>query len=253
MRIVVPVKLIPDLVEELNIDAEGKDFDRTWMRLVINELDLHAVEQAILLKETLSAEVIVIAPDVEGVEDVLFSAAAAGADRLIRIAGLGEGFNNHDLAHACQPILADLKPDLVLTGVQAHDDLDGQFGPILAESLGYPYVGYIAGMNKENGSMLMRKEFPGGLVANFRVQLPAVVGIQAASSPPRYIAFSRVRQARNTAAIEDVQAAEFDLGGAPEIDHMFQPEVGEKAQMFTGSLEEISARMIEIFKDNSLI
>lgn len=253
MRIIVPVKLIPDLVEELGIDPSGKSLDMTWMRLVINELDNHSIEQAILLKEKFGAEVIVMAPDVEGAEEVLFTAAAAGADRLIRIMGLGEMFNNHCLARACQPVLAELEPDLVLTGVQAHDDLDGQFGPILAESLEMPYVGYVAGMRKENGSLLMRKEFPGGLIANLSAELPVVVGIQAAESPPRYIAFSRVRQARNSATIEDMHVSDVDPSGGPEIIKMFQPEVAEKAEMITGSLEDISAQIIEIFKEKNAI
>jgi electron transfer flavoprotein beta subunit len=194
MKIVVPVKLSPDLVEELNIDASGKALDMTWMRLVLNELDNHAIEQAILLKEKLEAQVVVIAPDVEGAEDVLFTAAAAGADRLIRVSGLGECFNNHCLARACQPIIADLAPDLILTGVQAHDDLDGQFGPLLAENLQMHYIGYIAGMSRENGSLIMKKEFPGGLAATMKVDLPVVVGIQAAESPHRYIDFSSDRR-----------------------------------------------------------
>jgi len=253
MKIIVPVKLIPDLVEEISIDPGGKVLDMTWMRLVINEYDHHSIEQAILLKESIGAEVIVIAPDVEGAEDVLFTASAAGADRLIRISGLGEEFNNHCLARALKPVIEGLNPDLILTGVQAHDDLDGQFGPILAESLRMPYVGYIAGISKENGFMHLRKEFAGGLAAILRVKLPAVVGIQAAESPPRYIAFSRVRQARNSATIEDLQIAEIDSSGGPEVSHMFQPEVGGKAEMITGSLEEISDQVIEILKEHSVI
>jgi len=253
MKIIVPVKLIPDLVEEISIDPGGKVLDMTWIRLVINEFDHHSIEQAILLKESIGAEVVVIAPDVEGAEDVLFTASAAGADRLIRILGLGEEFNNHCLARALKPVIEELNPDLILTGVQAHDDLDGQFGPILAESLRMPYVGYIAGISKENGFMHLRKEFAGGLAAILQVELPAVVGIQAAESPPRYIAFSRVRQARNSATIEDLHIAEIDSSGGPEVSHMFQPEIVGKAKMITGDLEEISDQVIEILKDHSVI
>ena len=51
MKIVVLIKLVPDLVEELDIDESGVALNRDWLRLIINEFDDHAVEQAILLKE----------------------------------------------------------------------------------------------------------------------------------------------------------------------------------------------------------
>ena len=59
MKIAVPVKFVPDLVEELTIDPGGTALDTTWLRLIINEFDDHAVEQAILLKERGGGQVIV--------------------------------------------------------------------------------------------------------------------------------------------------------------------------------------------------
>ena len=39
MNIVVLAKLVPDLVEELEIDDSGTGLDLTWLRLIINEFD----------------------------------------------------------------------------------------------------------------------------------------------------------------------------------------------------------------------
>ncbi len=50
------------------------------------------------------------------------------------------------LARVYADLLKELQPDLILTGVQAHNDLDGSIGPLLAEYLGLPYVGYVAGL-----------------------------------------------------------------------------------------------------------
>ena len=87
MNIVVPIKMVPDLVEELVIDASGTKLDPDALRLKLNELDEHAIEQAILLKEKGAGQVTVVAPDVEGVDDALFTAAAKGADRLVKLTG----------------------------------------------------------------------------------------------------------------------------------------------------------------------
>src|SRR4030042_1170297 len=120
MNIIVPVKLVPDLVEELSIDASGTALDTAWLRMIINEFDDHAIEQAILLKERRGAHVTSLSMNIEGVYDLLFTAAAKGADRLIKLTGDFEsGMNNHALARAMATILRDLKPDLILTGIQA--------------------------------------------------------------------------------------------------------------------------------------
>src|SRR5271157_4141598 len=129
MNIVVLAKLVPDLVEELTIDASGAALDMTFARLIINELDDHAIEQSILLKERSGGQVTVITLDLEGADDVLFTAAAKGADRLIKIKGdFAGGVSNHALARACATIVKELQPDLGLTGVQAHNDIDGLAG-----------------------------------------------------------------------------------------------------------------------------
>ena len=51
MNIVVPIKFVPDLVEELTIDDIGTVLDTAWLRMILNEFDDYAIEQAILLKE----------------------------------------------------------------------------------------------------------------------------------------------------------------------------------------------------------
>jgi len=250
MNIVVPVKLVPDLVEELTIDDSGTALDTEWLRMTINEFDDHAIEQAILLKEQHGGQVTVIAPDVEEVENVLFAAAAKGADRLIKMTGnFAEEANNHALARALASTVADLRPDLVLTGVQTHNDLDGPVGPLLAAYLELPYLGYVAGVTLSNNQAIARKEYPGGLIAEMEVTLPAVLGIQASAQPPRYVAFSKIRQAMKTVDLEEIAADDLDSSGGPTVGRMFQPEVGERATMLEGDEEEVAARLLDILRE----
>jgi electron transfer flavoprotein beta subunit len=249
MNIVVLVKLVPDLVEELIIDPGGAALDLTFARWIINEFDDHAIEQGILLKERGGGTVTVIAPDLEGADDVLFTAAAKGADRLIKIKGDFSAANNHALARAFSIITKELQADLILTGVQAHNDLDGSVGPLLAECLQMPYVGYVSGVTRTDGKFTVKKEYPGGLLAEMEVRLPAVLGIQAAEEPPRYVAVSKVRQAMKTSSIEERDASELDPCGGPAVGRLFQPEATTHAEMITGSPEEVSARLVSLFKE----
>jgi len=250
MNIVVLIKLVPDLVEELTIDDSGTNLDMDWVRLIINEFDDHAMEQAMLLKERSEARVTVIAPEGDGVDDVLYTAVAKGADKVIKLVGeFEEGVNCHALAHAFTSVVQDLQPDLVLIGVQAHDDIDGAVGPLLAEYLGMPYVGYISGVTMEDGKSKVRKEYPGGLIAEMEIILPAVLGIQAAESPPRYVAISKVRQAMKSATIDAQEVVELDPIGGPTVSRMFQSETGARATMIEGDKEEIASKLVEIFKE----
>jgi len=254
MNIVVLFKHVPDLVEELEIDDSGVALDTTWLRLIINEFDDHAIEQAILLKEKGEAKVTVITPDSEGADDVLYTAAAKGADRLIKLVGDFEAeVNNHALARAAASAIKEIQPDLILTGVQANNDLDGSVGPLLAEYLGMPYIGYISGVDVGDGKAIASKEYPGGVIAEMEVTLPAVLGIQAAEEPPRYVAVSKVRQSMKIASIEEQEAVELDSSGGFELSRMFQPEVGERATMIDGDEDEVADRLIEIFNELGIL
>ena len=250
MNIIVPFKLVPDLVEELSIDVSGTALDTAWLRMIINEFDDHAIEQAILLKEKTGAHVTVVSVNVEGVDDLLFAAAARGADRLIKLNGDFEsGLNNHSLARAMSTIVRDLKPDLILTGVQANNDLDGSIGPQLAEYLGMPYIGYVSGVNVSGEKVIVRKEYPGGLIGEMQVSLPALLGIQAAEQPPRYVAISKVRQMMKTMSIEELDLTALDSKGAPIVDRMFQPEAAERATMLSENADDAAGQLADIFKE----
>ncbi len=254
MNIVVLIKLVPDLVEEITVDESGKAIDMSWIRLIINEFDEHAIEQAILIKERSGAKVTIVAPDVEGVDDILFTAAAKGADKLIKIRGDFEGnINNHALARIFAVAIKELNPDMILTGVQSHSDLDGSIGPLVADLLGMPYIGYIASVKVDANKVTIHKEYPGGLIAEMEVTLPAVLGIQVAEQPPRYVAVSKVRQTMKTATIEELDAVTLDPTGGLDVSRMFQPETTERATIIEGNPEEIASKIVEIIKEASLL
>ncbi len=248
-HVVVVVKLVPDLVEELEIDESGKALDMTWLRQIINESDDHAIEQGMLLKERGGGQLSVLAAETEGVDDVLFTAAAKGADRIIKVEGDFEGANNHTLSRALQPILQELQPDLILTGVQAHNDLDGSLGPLVAELMEMPYAGYVSAASISGEKATFRKEYPGGLVAELDMTLPGVLGIQSAEQPPRYVAVSKVRQTMQSATIEERESVDLDPAGGLPVRRMYVPEAGQKATMLEGDEEQIADRLVEILRE----
>jgi electron transfer flavoprotein beta subunit len=174
---------------------------------------------------------------------------------LIKLTGLDEENKptNKSLAQRLAELIKEINPDLVLTGVQAHDDLTGDLGSQLAEYLQMPYVGYIAGLTVEGSLAKANKEYPGGLLAEMEITLPAVLGIQASEEPPRYVAISKVRQMMSTANIEEEDAGALDTEGEFVIDRMYLPEAAEKAEMLDGSEEEVAAKLSSILKELGLL
>lgn len=254
MNIVVIAKLVPDLVEELVMDQQQLALDEDCVRLILNEFDDHAVEQGVLLKEAGAGPVTVVVPEMDGADDALYAAAAKGADRLIMLRGeFGIGVPSHAMARVAANAIKTLRPELILTGVQAHNDLDGPVGPRLAQLLGMPYVGYVSGVALAGNVAKVRKEYPGGLIAEMEMALPGVLGIQAAAQPPRYVPVSRIRQAMKTAKIEYVPAAELELAGGWSMSRMFWPEARSRAEMIEGDAPEVAARLVELFHQNGIL
>jgi electron transfer flavoprotein beta subunit len=253
-EIVVIARLVPDLVEELEIASSGTALDLAWLRLIINESDNHAIEQAILIKEKIGATVTVISPETEGVDDMLFSTAAKGADRLIKLTGIGEEKpTNLSLAQSLAEKIKEINPDLILNGVQAHDDITGDLAPQIADLLDMPYVGYISGVSLSSGKATAFKEYPGGILAEMEITLPAVLGIQSSEEPPRYVAISKVRQMMNTASIEDQDASDLETRSGVEVERMYLPEIAERAEMLAGNEEEIASKLTAILQDLGLL
>ena len=129
MKILVLMKMVPDIVEELEVAADGTSLDQEYLRFIVNERDDYALEQALLLKDRLGATVTVVAPEAPEVDDVLYTALAKGADRVTKVSGIAEDSGTRSTAAklaATLPSIPDALPaDLVLSGCQAIDDLAG--------------------------------------------------------------------------------------------------------------------------------
>ena len=51
MHILVLMRMVPDVVEELEVAPDGKALATDFLRLIINERDNHALEEALRLRE----------------------------------------------------------------------------------------------------------------------------------------------------------------------------------------------------------
>ncbi len=253
MHIAVVLKQVPDLVEELEIDSGGRDIDRSFVKMKLNEFDDHALEQAVLLKESSGAKVTAVALDADGIDQVLYSAKARGADGALKVDAGGDLLDSRRAASALAEAIRGLGPDLVLTGVQAADDLFGQTAPYLAAALGWPHVSVVSGVEVADKKVRVHQEYAGGRMASLELDLPAVIGVQAAPQPPRYVPVSKLRQAMASGALESVSAAPAPALAGSAVTGLAKPETGQGAEMLNGSAEEVAERIAAILGERGLV
>jgi len=260
MHILVLLKMVPDVVEDLEVAPDGKALDQDYLRMIPNESDDHALEQALLLKERHGGKLTVLALDAPEVDDALFAASAKGADRILKVTGLDAGFGTRQAAQVFARAIAEqpgiLPVDLILTGVQAIDDLDGLVAPLVADELRLPYLGIITGISMDPSGNAVRaiKEFPAGVRAEFEVRLPAVLGIQAAEKPPRYVPVAKVRAAAKSVRIESAPLPTLADGGWPLVNvmQMNHNEPVGHAEMLEGAAEQVSDRLCAVLAERGL-
>ena len=252
MNIVVPIKQVPDLVEELEINAAGTDLDREWLKFKMNEFDDHALEEALLYKEAYGGTVTVLAIESDNIDKALHAAAAKGADKVIRITGdYGEVISSHQAGKAIAEAIKSIGFDMVMTGVQAVDDRDGQIAGIIAAHLNAPNINVVTSVSNEGGTIIVQKEYSGGIVGEFEVQTPIVIGIQAARETPRYIPVAKIRKASRSVTIEEISGVTEGKAGT-SVSKMYKPEGGQGAEMLPEDEEAAAERIVQILQEKGL-
>jgi electron transfer flavoprotein beta subunit len=256
MNLFVLLKTVPDTVEELSIAADNTSLDPEWLRFKLSDSDEHALEQALLLKERHGGTVTVAALDAPEVEEALFQALAKGADRAVKLTGeLGDV---RSLAAAklfagyLEAAGGTAADALILLRSQAIDDLEGEIAPFLADLLGLPYLGVVVAVAPGDGGVTVTKEFAGGMRGEFAMPMPAVLGIQAAEKPPRYVPIAKVRAAMKCTTLETIDVAP-DRPARFPIERMHKPEAAGRAEMIEGSPEEVANRIVDLLANQSLI
>lgn len=253
MHVAVILRLNPVLTDELELTEDSKDIDREWIGLELNPFDDQALEQAVLLKENSGAKVTAVAAEAEGGERLLKTALARGADEVVLIEVDEESESVSSRARV--PVLAEaiqgLSPDLVLSGILSTDDLYGELAPQLAAALDWPQASAVSSVSVEGNILTVRQEYAGGLAALLDIDLPAVIGLQTAAQPPRYVAGSKLRELLKVEVPQVSVDANFgtDPSDATTLD---LPDTSGGAEMLEGDADQVATRIHEILQEKGL-
>jgi electron transfer flavoprotein beta subunit len=252
MQIGVALRLIPDASGDLDIAEGGKDVDREWIDLKLNEFDDQALEEALTLKEYGGATVVALAFEGLGADRLLQTALARGADRAIKLRNpVGDDLRARGAAKLLAPIIGELGLDLVLAGVLATDQVYGQLAPLLGATLDWPHVNAVSGVRFDAGGIFVRQEADGGFSTTLRVGLPAVIGVQSASRPIRYVSGTKLRQfIGEKFALMGMDTGSGDL--KTELMRLERPQSEGAAVMLEGDADQVAEALHALLIERGL-
>ena len=261
MNIVVLVKQVP-AISDIELDAKSNNLIRIGAPTMINPVDLHAVEAALAMKESLGGTVTLLTMGTATAADILRDGIAVGADKGIlvsdeRMGGSDTLATGKILAKAIEKVGP---VDLVLTGKHSTDGDPGQIPPAVAQRLGMSLVSYAESAVVEGTVLKATRKNHGG-VETVEAQLPAVCSIMETANTPRAPKIRGKMMAKK--AVFDVWRLE-DLGldpaeagkagSATAVTELFAPEPHEKGIMIDGDDEaQASRKLVDILVSEKLI
>jgi electron transfer flavoprotein beta subunit len=245
---VVCVKQVGILGEDVEFVPDGTDIDPDFLDHVVNEWDMHAIEEALRIREARgSGEVLAVSVGGRDAETCLRRSLATGVDRAVRVESAAA--DPFSVARALAYVIEREAPDLILCGAQSSDSVQAATGGALAGLLGYPCVAVVTSLelSSDGRGMTVQRELEGGLREIVDVDLPAVVTIQTGINDPRYATMRAVREA----AQRDIEVAVAPLEGKPayRVLRMYTPPRRAGAQVIEGSPSEIASKIAAIVSE----
>jgi electron transfer flavoprotein beta subunit len=231
MHAVVSIKQVPD-TSEVRIDPRTNTMIRSGVPSIVNPDDVHAIEEAVRLKERFGGKVTVVTMGPSQATAALREAISYGADAAILCAD--RGFAGADtlatsyvIWKAMLGIMRTEPVDVLLCGRQALDGDTGQVPPGVATRLGWPQLTSVLKLDEvdfDDRHITVERLVEGGREI-VRSRLPAVITCTRDLNIPRYATFpNMVRAAQFQPTIWDKAALDIadddpniGLKGSPTI------------------------------------
>ncbi|MGC9331997.1 MAG: electron transfer flavoprotein subunit beta/FixA family protein [Bacteroidales bacterium] len=174
LNILVLAKQVPD-TRNVGQDAMKADgtVNRGALPAIFNPEDLHALEQALRLKDNYGATITLLTMGPSRAAEIIREALYRGADKGILLTSRAfAGSDTLATSYAISMAAKKVNPDVIIAGRQAIDGDTAQVGPQVAEKLGWPQVTYAENIEQikdkyirikrrlENGVELVKTPYP---------------------------------------------------------------------------------------------
>jgi electron transfer flavoprotein beta subunit len=263
LEIAVLVKPVPDAETRLRPDSKGVGLDPEAVKWVLAGYDESAVEQALLLRESLPGTTVraISYGPLARAEEVLRSAISLGCDAATSVEQPPDAPDDPVVTATALLLALRAHPvSLVLCGKQAGDDEGGIVGPAVAELLGVPDFGVAVNvrLDPSGTSITLQQSVEGGLL-KVRGKLPALVALQQAWNDPRTAKLPNILKSRK-APIERIPGADVStaiasrrsIAGRRTSFRLPPPRTGAKLIEYK-TPEEAAAKLVQILREEAKV
>lgn len=256
MEIVVCVKPVPEAETRLRPTADGAGLDPNGVKFVLTGYDESAVEQALLIKESVpgSRVHVVACGPAPRTEEALRAAIALGCDAATWVEAPAAVADEPAVAaRALAKAIAGVPHELVLCGKQAGDNESGVLGSALAELLGVPDFGHVTDLRWDAGSSRFRiQRTTEATVERWESPLPCLISLQQAWNDPRTAKLPMILKSRKAPIAKADGTAPGGTGSTGVRFELPPPRTGAKLVEFK-TPEEAATRLVRILKEEAKV
>jgi electron transfer flavoprotein beta subunit len=238
MKIAVCVKQVPDAGAPKRIDPQTKRLDRS-VEGALNPFDVHAVEEALRIKEAGEGEVALVTLGPTKAIESLRRALAMGADRAVLVSD--DSAEGSDLVASSRILASALErqaPDLVLFGQQSSDSDGAVLWAAVADRLQLPVISQVAELELADGKVRAKRQTEFGYDV-IEAPTPVVIAVSDAINEPRFPSLKGIMGAKSkpqeTLSPGDLGLAAEQIGDAGSRTEVYElhapPSRGESVKI----------------------
>lgn len=257
MQIVVSIKQVPDTTE-IRIDPKTNTLIRQGVPSIVNPYDMHAVEEAIRLRDRFGGRVTVISMGPPQAKAALKKCIALGADEAILLSdrlfgGSDTLATSYVLSQAIIKIRDENGLDLVLCGKQAIDGDTAQVGPGIARRLGLQqltYVETIEEIDPASKTIAVRRHLDDGSEI-VKTRLPAMITVVKEINEIRHAGLKHLMRASRyeipvwTSAQLGIDVTKVGLKGSPtSVAKSFVPQPRGGGELINAAPQEAACDVV---------
>lgn len=253
MRLAVCVKHAVDETE-LKIDSSGRPI-LTGAASKMSTFDKNAVEEALRLRTAQGGEVVVLTVGTQEARKSMKEALAMGADSGMHIVADGETLDPMLVAQALAMGVQKGGPfDLVLCSEGSSDTYCGQVPSMLAEILGYSYVGYSRRIELTGKTARLERALEDS-VEVIDCQTPLVVSVVSEINEPRYPTLIQIMQASKKPVTETSpeQLGVGDKAPLVRVASMIAQPMVRKRVLIEGTPEESASKLMDALTKEGVV
>lgn len=192
MHIAVCIKQVPDTTE-VRIDPKTNTLIREGVPSIINPFDVHAIEEAVRLRDKYGGRVTVISMGPPQAKEALKRSVSFGVDQAILLsdrafAGSDTLATSYTLTQTIRKLSESDPVTLIICGKQAIDGDTAQVGPGIATRLGFTqltYVMKVRSLDPGKKEIVVERKLEEGREV-IRATLPALLTVVKEINQPRF-------------------------------------------------------------------